>query len=287
MAIRFWKLTGAGNDFIGIDNMSGTLESRNLSTMIRHLCDRRFGIGSDGVLVLEQPQKKAAAHFRMRYFNADGSEAATCGNGARCAARLAHHLDIAPADMNFETLAGLYHATVTPDTVTVNLPSVGLPEKDIPVSSSVFDGMVDYNLVGVPHVTIYVDALEQIRVFDIGRSLRYHPRFEPPGINVNFIKVVDPHTIHIRTYERGVENETLACGTGSLASSISMVSRGLGSPPVNVITRSGITLSFDFSISAKGIDAIIMTGPADVVFAGQVDLEQLERITPPNPGNIR
>ncbi|MCD6385068.1 diaminopimelate epimerase, partial [Candidatus Sumerlaeota bacterium] len=266
MKLKFWKLTGAGNDFIGLLNRDGALPESEIPSIVQRLCHRRFGVGADGVLIIEQPEAGSSADFRMRYFNADGSEAATCGNGARCIARLAHYLNVAPKDMSFDTMAGLYHAVVTPQAVTIDMPPVGLPQSGIKLSTPEFNDNVDFMDVGVPHVVVFVSELDKLDVLTLGRSLRYHPQFHPNGTNVNFVMPVDEHTLQVRTYERGIEDETLACGTGSLASAICSVVRKIATPPLTVITRSGVKLEFNFVIRENKVDSITMSGQAEIVF---------------------
>ncbi len=280
MKIKFWKITGAGNDFIGIHDPDSSIAGRDFSPVVRRLCHRRFGIGADGVIVVQKPEKGSRTDFRMRYFNADGSEAETCGNGARCCARLAHHLGVAPADMTFDTNAGVYHALLNPQSVIIEIPPVEFPQHDIEITSDIFSGVLDFIKVGVPHVVVLVDDLESADVKGIGRSLRYYPRFDPPGTNVNFVSVIDNHTLAIRTYERGVENETLACGTGCLASAICLSLRERVSSPVRVITRSGISLELVFTTGKGVIEHITMTGPADIICEGEVDIAHLEQQFP-------
>ncbi len=281
MNITFWKLTGAGNDFVGLNNSDNGLPEDKLAHIVRLLCDRRFGVGADGVLIIEQPNPGSRANFTMRYFNADGSEVETCGNGARCIARFANYVDIAPADMVFDTRAGEYHAVVDREKVTIDLPPVELPRLDLQVETPEFNGTVDFINTGVPHIVIFVDDIDNAPVVRVGRALRYHAEFDPPGTNVNFVQSLDKHSLLIRTYERGVEDETLACGTGSLAAAICLVKRNRGTVPVNVKTRSGIVLSFGFRILRGKVDDVEMSGPAEVVFQGSTDTERLESIFPP------
>lgn len=280
--ISFWKLTGAGNDFVGLNNIEETLAVDSLPLLVKQLCHRRFGIGADGVLIIEPAPPHSTAHFKMRYFNADGSEAATCGNGARCIARLAHQLQVAPAEMYFDTLAGTYHAIVKKEAVIIDLPPVEKPQQDIELTTDEFSGKADFLLVGVPHLVLLCDDVTSIDVEKVGRSLRFHPQFQPAGTNVNFVQVINPHTIRIRTYERGVEAETLACGTGSLAASLALAVRNIVTPPVTVITHSGIKLQFEFVVQADKFSQIKMNGPADIVFSGTINLEHLSQIFPPS-----
>jgi diaminopimelate epimerase len=242
MSIAFSKLTGSGNDFILIDNLAGRVNVYSFRENIPKVCLRALSIGADGVIFVEP---STLAHFRWRFFNADGSEAEMCGNGGRCVARFAFEMGIAPWDMAFETLAGVVKARVLEEgVVRVQFPSPhGWRWGD---KLRLDDGYVEYSFVntGVPHVVIMVDDLEGVAVKEMGRKIRFHPLFSPAGTNVNFVQELGKGRLAIRTYERGVEDETLACGTGATASAlIYLGSREEGQ--VEVVTRSGETLGVE------------------------------------------
>ena len=265
MKMEFWKLTGAGNDFVALDNRDGHIAEEGRRERVAKWCRRGLSIGADGVLMIEP---SATADFRMRYYNSDGSEGETCGNGSRCIARFAHMLGIAQKQMCFETMAGLYHAEILDDEVRVDMtPATGLR----PVTKfddDVFHGEVTFINTGVPHAVVFVDDEEAIDVAKEGRHLRYHEAFRPAGTNVNFVRVVDPATMIIRTYERGVENETLACGTGSIASAVVAAHAGLVASPARLHTRSGEVLTIQFELTPKGAANIKLQGGARLVYTG-------------------
>lgn len=291
MELEFWKMSGAGNDFIAINNMDGRLPEEGREEVFARWCRRGTDIGADGVLVLE-PSRKAGVHFRMRYHNADGGEAETCGNGSRCIARFACEQGVAPEKLKFETKAGIYDAHVFPSgEVAVRMTdahgvregiqidaagaAVGTPASTGP---DAWGGEVHFINTGVPHVVIFVDDLKGADVFGIGRRLRSHPEFMPAGTNVNFVRVRDPHHLEVRTYERGVEAETLACGTGSIASAIIAARQLLAQSPVNVKTASGEVLTIHFEPAEDGARAVVLQGSANIIFRGYVECELLEEV---------
>lgn len=271
MELEFWKLSGAGNDFIAIDNRDARIPEEGRSELVADWCRRGMSIGADGVLLIEP---SIAADFRMRYYNSDGSEGETCGNGSRCIARFANMLGVAKPKMTFETMAGPYNAEVLGAEVAVQMTNAFGLREDIRIDDEKFEGNVHFINTGVPHVVVYVDNPASTDVFSIGRYLRYHREFAPAGTNVNFIRVTGPDSIDIRTYERGVENETLACGTGSIASSIVSVKRGLIKAPVRVKTASGETLTIGFDLVPGGAQNVTLQGSARVVFRGYVSYEK-------------
>jgi diaminopimelate epimerase len=270
MSLKFHKMTGAGNDFVAINNLEGILPTdiEQRAELIRQLCHRRFGVGADGTLFIEP---STTAHFRMRYYNSDGSEAETCGNGARCIARFAHLLGIAPDHMRFDTLAGPYEAVVKPQTVTISMSDARDLRLDVPIEiPGLFCGTVDFVNTGVPHALVRVENIEKAPVVELGRALRFCDAFAPQGTNVNFVSTTaTPNHLMIRTYERGVEDETLACGTGSVASAILTTRRGDAAPPVRLTTRSGTDLIVSFTPSENGAREVRLEGEARVVFVGQ------------------
>jgi diaminopimelate epimerase len=268
MSLTFWKLSGAGNDFVVVDNRLGVAPSEGAerAEWIRAVCARRVGIGADGVLLVEP---SSVADFRMRYYNADGGEA-VCGNGARCIARFAHSLGIAGRAMRFETFAGIYSAWVEDAAVRVSMSDAHSLELDIEIEvPGLFRGRVDFVNTGVPHAVLRVEDLENAPVVELGRAIRHHARFAPAGTNVDFIAPGEPGQILIRTYERGVEDETLACGTGAIASAIVAVRRGLAQPPVRLTTRGGTDLTIRLTPDEKGAREVSLEGEARVVYCGE------------------
>ena len=214
--LTFTKMNGAGNDFVLLDNRSGGL--RLDAKAIEQICDRHRGVGADGLLLVEPATN--GADFKMRYYNSDGGEADMCGNGARCFARYANRLTGSGDRVSFETLAGVITAEFPGELVRINMST----PKDLRLNDSiaVLDKSVDVHSIntGVPHAILLVDDLETVDVQRMGKAIRYHGHFAPKGTNVNFIKILNQNTIAIRTYERGVEGETLACGTGVVASAL-------------------------------------------------------------------
>lgn len=275
MKLPFWKMHGAGNDFILVDaRQLTTTPSRE---QIAAWCRRRTGVGSDGLLLLHPPQ--AGGHFRMQFFNPDGGEADMCGNGARCAARLAHELQLAPVAMTIETAAGAVQAEMLADgRVRLELP---------PPQSCRLDGQltldngetVHYAFAdtGVPHAVIECEGLDDLAIRTRGRAIRLHPGFAPQGTNVDFIAITGPDSLRIRTYERGVEDETLACGTGIAAAAVTAVLRGRVTSPVTVLTAGGDRLQVGVPHHDKIPGTITLTGPAVHVFAGTVATSLPER----------
>ncbi len=280
--IRFMKMTGSGNDFILIDNRDGHIDAARYATLARLACRRKLSVGSDGLIVIENDPE---VDFRWSFFNADGSSAEMCGNGARCAARFAHLNRIVQTDrMAFRTLAGVIEATVSGERVKIRVtPPHGL-ERGLQVEAAGRTFELDFINTGVPHVVWLApdgSSLEEVDVLTWGRSLRTHTRFQPAGTNVNFVSVEDAHHLRIRTYERGVEDETLACGTGSIAAALVAASRGLAVSPVEVLTRSGETLTIHFT-QEGGPDQgelaeVHMEGDAKVVYEGELWDETLRR----------
>lgn len=280
MTLEFWKMNGAGNDFVVVDNRG--LDRSLDRAMIARLCDRHRGVGADGLLAVE-PARDGAADFRMRYYNADGGEAEMCGNGARCFARFGRRLLAesgahAPAVLRFETEAGVIGAEF-PDDELVRL---RMSDPTVPVMGMQLeagDGPLEVHSVntGVPHAVVWVAdeaALEAVPVAAWGRALRMHPHFQPAGTNVNFACPLGPARIRIRTYERGVEAETLACGTGMVACALIRHALTGAASPIEVRVAGGDVLTVDFNQPEPGVYRDVhLTGPADFVFHGNIRLQ--------------
>ncbi len=268
--IAFDKLNGSGNDFIIIDNRKGIIPLACQSEFSRLICRRMFSVGADGVILIEDCKE---ADFRWQFYNADGSKAEMCGNGSRCAARFAWRHKIAGRKMTFSTLAGIVEAEIGEDDsiVKVHLPdptdfrlhlSVELDDQEFPLF---------FVNSGVPHAVIFVDYEKEIPVNVWGRKVRYETLFAPDGTNVNFVQVKDTHTIKVRTYERGVEGETMACGTGNIAASIySALEKGLQSP-ITIETYGGEKNRVYFELqdgpTAKNV---FLEGPTMLVCSGEL-----------------
>ena len=266
--LRFTKMNGAGNDFILLDNRAGDVHlDRN---DIARLCDRHRGIGADGVLLLERSSNEA--DFRMRYFNADGSEAEMCGNGARCFARFATKVAGAGDKIAFETPAGVISAEVVGDVVKLQMTEPTDLRLNINLRTTDAEKTVHFINSGVPHVVIPVLKVDDVDVRREGSAIRYHKTFSPKGANVNFIERRGGDTIAIRTYERGVEDETLACGTGVVASALLFAATENDRGPITVITRGGDELQVSFEKSGDEFRNVTLTGPADFVFEGIIEM---------------
>lgn len=265
--IEFYKMSGSGNDFILIDNRDGTLNVDDLPGFVRRVCERKVSVGADGLILIEHSER---ADFRWRFFNSDGSEVEMCGNGGRCAARYAYLRGIAGAELSFETKAGIIDAVVRNDVVKLRLtdPHSAKIDFEIPVDGTPL--LASFINTGVPHVVSYVTDIETCDVFRLGRIIRYHEHFRPAGTNANFVKVEDSHTIIVRTYERGVEDETLACGTGAVASALVSSLKGLVESPVTVKVRSGESLKIHFHKAHNSFTDIYLEGKAKVIYEGRI-----------------
>jgi diaminopimelate epimerase len=266
--LRFTKMNGAGNDFILIDNRSGKI--RLSSAQIARLCDRHRGIGADGILLLETPSDHA--DFRMRYFNADGGEAEMCGNGARCFARFANKMAGAIEQMTFETPAGVISATVSGEQVTLQMTQPTDLRLNLKIALQGETATVHFINSGVPHVVIPVARIDAVNVRQQGALIRHHEMFSPRGANVNFIEKRGPEFIAIRTYERGVEDETLACGTGIVASALVFAATENARGPVRVLARGGDELQVGFDRIDNQFRNVTLTGPAEFVFEGTIEI---------------
>src|SRR5215210_296205 len=238
--LKFTKMNGAGNDFVMVDNRDGALALDREA--IAQMCDRHRGIGADGLLAVEPARNGDGADFRMRYYNADGGEAEMCGNGARCFARFVQKLTGVSDVVRFETIAGVISASFVGDSVRLTMSE----PRDMQLHTVIEKFVVHSVNTGVPHAVLMVDDLENTPVAQLGAQIRYHAHFAPKGTNANFVKQLDPQTIAIRTYERGVEGETLACGTGVVASAL-IFHELTGAPaPVGVQVRGGDRLEVSF-----------------------------------------
>ena len=262
MRIRFTKMHGAGNDFVLVDDRAGSFP-----------CDRRIlaaigargtGVGCEGIILVQGSDR---VDFRMRFFNPDGSEAELCGNGARCVAAFAREIGAAKADkMRFETLAGDVGAEIV---------GSGLVRVEMPQPKDLCANFVNS---GVPHCIVSVENLEKTDVEGEGRRIRYSKEFAPAGTNVDFVTYHAPDRVDIRTYERGVEAETGACGTGSVAAALVGVAQYGLKFPVAVRTVKGFELVIDGEFDGKAFHSVTLTGPVARVFDGEIDPDSLDRM---------
>jgi diaminopimelate epimerase len=266
--ISFHKLVGTGNDFLVIDNRK-QIVTDPASFSVKN-CARHTGVGADGVILLE---KSTSADIMMRIFNADGSEAEMCGNGMRCAAWAATKILKMKKELKFETLAGINETNVTDTSVRVKLPDPIDFRDYAPIE--VKDGIFYFYFLntGVPHCVIFEENLDTFPVAAIGKEIRYHPHFQPAGTNVNFVHIQDSSTIRVRTYERGVEDETLACGTGSTASAIISALVKKCVPPVTVLTQGKEKLVIDFKTSMYNVSDVFLDGPVQYVYEGIIGID--------------
>ncbi len=273
MNVPFWKMNGSFNDFIIIDNRDGLLQDLNIPAFVRAICRRKESLGADGVILI---QDAPGYDFGWRFFNSDGSEAEMCGNGSRCAARFAYLNKIAPETMVFLTLAGPIKAQVMGKRVKVMLPSPKDHKTGIAIIKDGEAYTLDHINTGVPHAVLIFDDLEGVRVEELGRHIRFHPIFKPKGTNVNFVKILNQKAIQVRTYERGVEAETLACGTGAVASALVTSFRGLVTAPVDVLTKGGEVLRIYFNKGQEGLEEVYLEGNTHIVCKGELDPEAWE-----------
>jgi diaminopimelate epimerase len=271
--IPFYKMHGGGNDFVLIDHREPFISEADQPQFARRVCHRQLGAGADGLILIED---SPTANFRWRFYNADGSEPEMCGNGGRCAARFAVLNGIAPTELSFETLAGTIKADVKGRRVKLLMSGVGDMRLDqtIPLEGQTLLG--HFMKVGVPHVAVPVADLEQAPVTQWGRAVRFHPLFAPAGTNVNFIQVEGPQALRIRTYERGVEDETLACGTGSVASALLSARLGQIRSPVTVHTRGGEALIIYFTAQGESFTDVFLEGDALVAYQGDLWVDELK-----------
>lgn len=265
--LRFSKMNGSGNDFVVFDNRS--LTWKLTQDQIAKLCHRQFGVGSDGMLIVEPGVE--GTDFRMRYYNADGGEAEMCGNGARCFATYVRpFLKQGSSRVSFQTQAGRIQAEYHGEEVSIELTAphgLKLNEKVALKSTELTVHSVN---TGVPHAVIFVENVESTPIVEWGREIRYHAHFSPKGTNVNFVQILNNKEIRVRTYERGVEGETLACGTGVTASAlISSLVHSL-STPVRVKVQGGDWLSVSFQSQDQNFSQVKLQGPAQIVFQGEI-----------------
>ena len=267
--ISFKKMHGSGNDFILIDNRDMKIPLERGSEIARILCRPKFGIGADGLILISNSKK---ADFKWYFYNADGSEAEMCGNGGRCAARFAYESGIAGPSLAFETMAGVIHAEVKGKKVKLELPPPQIIDlsKSITLREQQCTGA--FLNTGVPHFVHIVQDIESIPVYEMGRLIRHHEAFQPQGTNCDFVEVKDKDHIIVRTYERGVEDETLACGTGAVASAISCALIHRCIPPITVETWGGERLVIYFEITPDGaVKDVFLEGEAVIVYSGVLD----------------
>ena len=262
MTIPFYKYQGTGNDFVLIDQRTTHYLTREDTDQIQHICDRRFGVGADGLILLEE---KEGYDFEMIYFNADGRESSMCGNGGRCIVAFAKYLGIIEDSTNFLAIDGPHEAEIK-GTDWVSLRMIDVPE---------IEQGSDYFVLntGSPHYVVFVEDIDDIDVVENGKAIRYSKRFREEGINVNFVEKKKDGII-VATYERGVEDETLSCGTGVTAAAIAyQLAKSTDKETVTAIEAKGGQLSVKFITDGKdGAKDIWLQGKATQVFTGELEL---------------
>ena len=257
MTLRFEKYQATGNDFVMIDNREGKFELNN-QALVARLCHRQFGIGADGLILIEASD---VASFRMVYFNADGAPGSFCGNGSRAATRFAESLGLIRESGSLEAYDGIHQAKIGKNVITMSM-------ADVQNGRKILDGtFID---TGSPHYVVFRESLEAIDVFTEGKRFREDEAFSPAGTNVNFVAIKDKQLISVRTFERGVENETLSCGTGVTASAM-IAARDLGNHQIGVETLGG-TLEIMFEKTSEGFKDVFLTGPAEKVYSGKIEI---------------
>jgi len=275
--LAFAKMAGGGNDFVVIDNRAARVADP--VELTRRVCTPHLSVGADGLILIET---SARATFRMRYFNSDGSVGEFCANGTRCAARFAFMNVIAPKRMTIETGAGITGAEVSDGgyvTLTLPPPHSFRPERPLRVGDRIVRG--SFIMVGVPHYVIFLrDDLWSQDIVPLGSEIRRHPDLQPAGANVNFVVVRGPSDIEVRTYERGVEAETLSCGSGVVASSAVSALFGKVKPPVSILTRSGITLEVNLAVDGREVRDVQLRGDARLVYRAAFTPETIEGFDP-------
>jgi diaminopimelate epimerase len=268
----FTKMTGTGNDFILMDNRQAKVPKELMPLLAKAVCERRRSVGADGLILLSPSarvdRQLGKIDFQWDFFNADGSSAEMCGNGGRCAARFALDKGLAGPKMVFDTLAGPIRAWVIGSVVKLEMVPPFGAYRGLELSAADRTVRFDGVNTGVPHAVVTVEDLEAAPVVELGRALRFHEHFAPAGTNVNFVAPMGGE-LWVRTYERGVENETLACGTGAVASALMAGAKGVMEPPVTVRVRSGEKLTVHFERNGDGgFREVFLEGPAAYVYEG-------------------
>ncbi len=279
LVLEFTKMSGNGNDFIVIDNRFYNFSAEELSDLARRFCPRRTGIGADGILAFMLPD--APEHqYRMKYFNADGSLGTMCGNGARCLARFARSAGVDAAQMRFESDAGVYTAEAPADDdapvrIYVKPPQDLTRDK---LAHPQLDEPAHYIWTGTEHLVTFTDALAEAPVVRLGEALRHAPELAPAGANINFVSVMQrgtantPAELHVRTYEKGVEDETLACGTGAMASAVIAKKTQLIDASTVAVHMAGGILGVGFEDTGETVENLYLEGPVQTIYRGTTEV---------------
>ncbi|MFB3885652.1 MAG: diaminopimelate epimerase [Thermodesulfobacteriota bacterium] len=267
MKIPFMKMSGSGNDFILIDHRKPFLDEGRMKEFIQKVCRRRVSIGADGLILIEKSDK---ADFKWRFYNSDGGEAEMCGNGGRCAARFAYLKKIAGSSLTFETVVGILSAQVNGMRVKLEMINpYGLKLDEAILIEGKRQILSSIN-TGVPHAVIFLEDAGAADVVKTGRAIRFHPHFSPAGTNADFVHVENPSRMSVRTYERGVEDETLACGTGAVASALVAAFKGLVKSPVSIKTSGGEILTVHFEIESGEVKRVFFEGDVHIIYEAEM-----------------
>lgn len=267
--IQFFKMSASGNDFILIDNRDRVVDRLypDVGLFVAQVCRRRHSVGADGLILIEKSDRH---NFAWRFFNADGSEAEMCGNGGRCAARFACIKGIAGERLSFETLAGVMRAEVRDSVVKLQLTAPTELKLDYPIRLETREVFVSSVNTGVPHAILLTDDIEHVPVDDLGRLVRFHKTYSPNGTNVDFVQIIDRENVKVRTYERGVEGETFACGTGAVAVGVVLKEKNLTGDTVHIQTKGGEILNVYIN------EEVYLEGSAHVIYAADLWKEATE-----------
>jgi len=260
MQIEFYKYQGTGNDFVMIDNRSGFFPKKNVQ-LIAHLCNRRFGIGGDGLILLENDSE---TDFRMVYYNSDGNHSSMCGNGGRCLVAFAKKLNVISNSCTFIATDGLHHATIA-ENGQVSLQMIDVSNVNITPEYTFLN-------TGSPHHVQLVEDLENYNIRENGAAIRYGELYGAAGSNINFVKQINADTFSLRTYERGVEDETLSCGTGATAAAIAMNATGKTNSTSIHLNVEGGKLEVSFDKNDDQFTNVFLKGPAEFVFKGGIEI---------------
>ena len=259
MQLKFYKYQGTGNDFVIVDNFQGNVDLSN--EQIAHICDRKFGIGADGLMLLEKSNKY---DFEMKYYNADGNLGSMCGNGGRCIVKFAHDINLIDEHAMFLAVDGIHEASIDKGGL------VSLEMNDVDALIKIDNSTCELN-TGSPHYVSFVNDISAMDVFKSGREIRYNDAYRNDGINVNFVAIDGEH-LKIRTYERGVENETLSCGTGVTAAAIAAFNLGLIKSKLVTVKAMGGNLTVAFECNENKFTNVVLSGPANKAFEGTIEL---------------
>lgn len=267
MDIPFTKMSGSGNDFVIIDNREGAVADDIKLDFVKKVCLLKDSVGADGVIFLENSD---TADYKWDFYNNDGSSAEMCGNGGRCVARYAFEKGIAPQKHSFETIAGLIAAEVNGAVVKVKLTPPENLQQGLDVAFNGQNYNVDSVNTGVPHAIVFSENVEEEDVQDIGKNIRYHEVFAPSGTNVDIVEKKNGNSLKVRTYERGVEGETLACGTGAVASALIASKKFELQSPVQVETRGGEVLKVYIEPTNDPLPTVYLEGRTKIAFEGRI-----------------